>query len=283
VGVLIYERRKTMKNATCFLASVSLLGASTVDAQVPFVNRPQSAQGMNVRKLTPAEEKVWLEYTNLVFLGKEAFRQGDYVKAEPLFRQASESKVLIMDIEGRYGLARTLFQLGNHTEALEVFKKLLTEPITGINSLRQQSLPWMECALVYSEIGKKEEAINAYKQGYAFLMEEMKGHFGKKFIPIEEFKNYFAFSMRDLIANIHLAIGLNNFMDVDLREDMKDVEEFEKAVRINPKSTVSQFYQGYALERRGKPKEAKIIFEGLAKQGEGLTKSLAQQAASRLK
>ncbi|MBB6049963.1 hypothetical protein [Armatimonas rosea] len=170
----------------------------------------------------------------------------------------------------------------NYTDALEIFKKLLTEPTPGINSLRQQSLPWMEFALVNSEMGNNDEALKAYKRGYTLMKEEMKGNIGKKFILTEEFASPKVPPIQDLLANIHIAIGLNNYMDADLREAMKDVEEFEKASRFNSKSLVPQFYQGYALERRGKGKEAKIIFDSLVKRGTGLVRNLSQQALSRL-
>jgi len=234
---------------------IGVAGSVSAQAQVSSVQSP----------LSPAQKARFLHTMHLARAASNAMQSGDYAMAETDARQSiatGPDSGLAQEV-----LAASLDAQGKTQEALQAYKEIAD--VGG--SFPRNLLPYAQLLL---KAGDYRQAAWAYNKALPLLddgdLMEQKGEFSPNVLRPTE-----------LAAAIQTALGL----ETDWRGYHGTYQEiiqqsqthFQKALALEPNSSLANYYNGYGLKRLGRQAEAQAAFRKAAILGQGDVKEAARK------
>ena len=236
--------------------------AGTTSAQV---QHSVSRVSKRIAPLTPAQRARVLEIGRLAYAASDAMKLGNYALAET---DARRSMALGTDSGlAKEALAASLDAQGKTQEALQAYGEIAASG----DGFPRNLLPYARLLL---KAGDYRQAALAYNKALPLVVEgdvlEKAGGFSPD-VP----------HPTALAAAVQTALGL----ETDWRGyhgTYKEVIQqaqthFQKAVALEPNSSLANYYMGYGLKRLGKQAEAQAAFRKAAALGTGDVKAAAQK------
>lgn len=195
---------------------------------------------------------------------RTALGEGNYADAEDYARQS-----VALGIGSGFGqklLAEALYDQGKYDEALPVYKAISDEQETA----PRYELPY---ALLLLKTGQWAQAVTVYSTTLPFLND------GK----LLRSHNQFSLSTprtKDLATAIHIGLGTQYLNSADWAgqpQNEKAMSHFQKALALEPNSSLANYYSGYGFKRLGRGVQAEAAFKKAASLGQGDIREAAQE------
>jgi len=194
-----------------------------------------------------------------------AQKRGDYAEAEEEARQAVALNM--GDARGQEILAAALDAQGKTQEALQAYKMLSDEG----DVFPSNELPYAQLLL---KTGHWAEAVEAYNRQLPYLSngDLLQKHSG--FSPNVP-------RPTDLATAIHIGLGQElgwrGYHGTYQEASQQAQGEFQKALALEPDSSLANYYVGYGLKRMGRRAEAQAAFKKAAALDQGDVRDAAQK------
>jgi tetratricopeptide (TPR) repeat protein len=171
----------------------------------------------------------------LITIGKRAFEEKDFNRAEKLLREAIDGGVNYADIH--YILGLIYHQWGKLLQGVEHFEKAL-----ALNPEYTEAL--LSLSITLNDMGRYDEAKDVYRRASASV--ERAGDPAKGAL------------FRGKIANLHAELGE---LYLALRKFEEAIREYEKALAVAPEYPDLRIRMAVALREAGKPEEGLLELE----------------------
>jgi superkiller protein 3 len=191
------------------------------------------------------------ELSTLVTIGKRAFEENDFSRAERLLREAIEGGANYADI--LYTIGLIYHKWGKLERAVEHFQKSI-----AINPDYTEAL--LSLSITLSDMGRYEEARAAYQKASASLSSQGDPAQGNIF--------------RGRIANLHGELGE---LYLALGQYEEAVEEYRKAIRVAPQFPDLRVRLAVALREAGRLQDGLAEMERIVAAHPGLVSARIQQ------
>lgn len=170
-----------------------------------------------------------LDLSTLVTIGKQAFEEKDFFRAERVLREAIGSGASYADLY--YILGLIYHQWGKLHRAVEYFEKA-----TGLNPAYTEAL--LSLSITYNDMGRYEEAKDAYQRASQSVSRTGDPTRGGLF--------------RGKIANLHAELG-ELYRALGQTEDA--IQEYRKALKAAPEYPDLHVRMAVALREAGRMEE----------------------------
>ena len=224
----------------------------------------RTLSGPSTVSVTPKQRAAFRQGAILAGAAQLALDAGDYEEAEMDARQTVS--MIRGDEDAQEILATALDAQGKTQEALQAYKTIYDE-----GDVRSDNeLPYARLLL---KTGNWAEAAAAYNRQLPYSDGDlMQTHGG--FSPDMP-------RPTDLATAIHIGLGLEigwKGYHGTYQERVQQAQgEFEKALALEPDSSLANYYVGYGLKRMGRRAEAQAAFRKAAALDQGDTKEAAQK------
>lgn len=188
--------------------------------------------------------------------GKVAMSQGDYSKAERLFKQSFTVQRSRFLPEAWLALADLYERQGRLTDAANAYHELIY-PVKAGSSIGSDPTTQMRYAIVLTQTNHWPEAVQVYEQALGRVKQS--GRF--PLIDVHFQPN--VAEKTKLQALAHLVLGFKRPTYAQL-EPNERLTHFTLAVQLEPKMALTQYYYGFGLEGVGHYAEAKAAYQRAA-------------------
>jgi len=191
------------------------------------------------------------DLSTLITIGKRAFEENDFFRAEKLLREALGSGANYPDIH--YILGLIYHQWGKLHQAIEYFEKSIE-----LNPGYMEAL--LSLSITLNDMGKYEEAKSVYQRASASISATGDLSRGSLF--------------RGKIANLHAELG---GLYVALGQNEDAVREYRKALSVAPEFPDLRVRLAVALRDAGRMEEALAEVDRVLEKRPGEVSALVQQ------
>ncbi len=191
------------------------------------------------------------DLSTLITIGKKAFEEKDFFRAEKLLREALGGGANYPDIH--YILGLIYHQWGKLHQAIEYFEKAIE-----LNSAYTEAL--LSLSITLNDMGRYEEAKSVYQRASSTLSAFGELSRGSMF--------------RGRIANLHAELG-GLYTALGQNEDA--IREYRKALTVAPEFPDRRVRMAIALREAGRIEEALTEVERVLETRPGEVSALVQQ------
>ena len=255
--------------------TAALVAQSVAADPAPPKPKPVISRGLTLRPTTPEEDAHYEQVYDISQAGKTALKAKNFAIAEEDFRE-------ILSDNGGYayfGLAEALTGEGKTEEALHAYQQLF-DPHIGI-TMGGSYFPKMrlEYAFLLNQTGQWDKAIDYYEKALPDLPSGTLPKVDVQFVTDTP-------QPRELEAAIHVALGLLNNFGGEADSNVKAMQEYQKALQLEPNWPIANFYYGFGWQqispadqaKFGSAAQAKAALQKAVKIGKGPVKKAAQKA-----